>query len=93
MAVVRCRAVIHGRVQGVFYRDSCQSEARRRGVTGWVRNNHNGTVEVVAEGERADVDALLDWCRSGPPRAAVTRIDVTDEDPVGESQFRVRHTS
>lgn len=89
MSVVRCRAVVSGRVQGVYYRDSCQQTARRLGVTGWVRNRPDGTVELTAEGARDDVDALLVWCRTGPPRAVVHDIEVHDEEPVGETTFRV----
>lgn len=87
---VRCRVIVHGRVQGVFFRDSCRSMARHLGVRGWVRNLRDGTVEVVAEGRRADVGALVEWCRQGPPRASVTRVEVIDELPAGELQFRVR---
>jgi len=86
---VRCRAIVSGRVQGVFYRDSCRQMARRLGVRGSVRNRHDGAVEVVAEGDRDAVDALLAWCREGPPRANVTGLAITDEPPIGESSFRV----
>ena len=89
MSVVRCRAVVTGRVQGVFYRDSCQQMARRFGVRGSVRNRSDGTVEVVAEGPRHAVDQFLDWCRQGPPRATVTGMTIVDETPIGESSFRV----
>jgi acylphosphatase len=88
---VRCRAIVAGRVQGVFYRDSCQQMARRLGVRGSVRNRHDGAVEVVAEGNRDAVDALLAWCRQGPPRAHVTGLTITDETPIGETSFRVVH--
>ena len=86
---VRCRAVVSGRVQGVYYRDSCQQMARRLGVRGSVRNRSDGTVEVVAEGDRDAVDQLLTWCRHGPPRAKVTAMIVTDETPIGEMSFRI----
>ena len=89
MSEVRCRAIVTGRVQGVFYRDSCQQMARRLGVRGSVRNRSDGTVEVVAEGSRDAVDQLLAWCRTGPPRARVTAITIVDEPPVGETSFRV----
>ncbi|HEU0042061.1 MAG TPA: acylphosphatase [Jiangellaceae bacterium] len=91
MSDVRCRAIVTGRVQGVFYRDSCQQMARRLGVRGSVRNRHDGAVEVVAEGDRDAVGALLAWCREGPPRASVTAVAITDEEPVGETSFRVVH--
>jgi len=63
--------------------------ARRLGVRGSVRNRHDGAVEVVAEGDRDAVDALLAWCREGPPRGNVTGLVITDEPPIGESSFRV----
>jgi acylphosphatase len=91
MSDVRCRVVVSGRVQGVFYRDSCQRVASGLGVRGWVRNRSDGAVDVVAEGERSAVDALLDWCREGPPRANVVGIEVTDEPPAGERGFHVRY--
>jgi acylphosphatase len=89
--VVRARAVVEGRVQGVFYRDICRSEARRLGVRGWVRNRPDGTVEVVAEGPRDRVDELLAWCRHGPPNARVTGVAVTDEPPQAEREFRIEY--
>ena len=91
MTDVRVRAVVRGRVQGVFYRDSCRAEAQRLGVRGWVRNRPDGTVEVVAEGPRDRVDQLLTWCRQGPPRATVTGIALTDEVPAAERSFRVQY--
>jgi acylphosphatase len=86
---VRVRVIVRGRVQGVFFRDSCRAEARARGVSGWVRNLANGDVEAVFEGERDDVEAMLAWCREGPPRARVEGIELHDEVPDGEQGFRV----
>jgi acylphosphatase len=91
MGVIRVRAVVEGRVQGVFYRDSCRREAQRLGVSGWVRNRPDGSVEVVAEGPRERVEDLLTWCRQGPPRASVTGLSVTDEAPAAERSFRVEY--
>ena len=91
MSDVRCRVVVSGRVQGVFFRDSCRAEAQRLGVRGWVRNRPDGSVEVVAEGSRDRVDRLLDWCREGPPRSTVTGIVVTDEVPRAERPFRIEY--
>jgi acylphosphatase len=91
MGVIRVRAVVEGRVQGVFYRDSCRREAQRLGVSGWVRNRPDGSVEVVAEGPRERVEGLLTWCRQGPPRASVTGLSVTDEAPGAERSFRVEY--
>jgi len=72
---------VTGRVQGVFYRASTQREARRLGVVGYVRNLRDGGVEVWAQGDAAAVDELVDWCRGGPPRAEVARLETEDLEP------------
>jgi acylphosphatase len=66
---------IHGRVQGVGYRQSLAGEAQARGLTGWVRNRTDGTVEALLEGGSAKVAEVLEWARHGPPAAKVVRID------------------
>ncbi len=86
--VVRVRAIVRGRVQGVFYRASAEREAARLGVAGSATNRADGTVELVVEGPRAAVDAMLRWAAEGPPRAAVIGVDVSDEEPQGERGFR-----
>lgn len=91
MSDIRVRVVVSGRVQGVFYRDSCRAQAQRLGVRGWVRNRSDGSVEVVAEGPRERVEQLLTWCRQGPPRAAVTGLAVTDEVVAAERGFRIQY--
>lgn len=91
MSTVRVRAVVEGRVQGVFFRDNCRAEAQRLGVRGSVRNRADGSVEVVAEGPRERVEQLLAWCRHGPPRATVTGLSVTDEVPRAERGFRIEY--
>ena len=68
--------VIHGRVQGVCFRDSMRREAHRLGVAGWVRNRSDGTVEAVVQGEPADVDAMVRWAQRGPELAQVTHVDI-----------------
>src|SRR3954469_8068785 len=78
---VRRRIRAHGRVQGVFFRDSVRREAQSRGVAGWARNCADGTVEAVFEGDAEAVDALVELCRAGPGHADVTRLDVSDEAP------------
>jgi len=84
------RVVVSGRVQGVFFRSSCRDRARALGVTGWVRNTAAGTVELWAEGEAAQIDALLRWCREGPGHADVDSVDVHDVVPTGADAFHVR---
>jgi acylphosphatase len=85
----RVRVVVQGRVQGVFFRASCASEARARGLGGWVRNLPDGRLEAAFEGPDADVETMVDWCRRGPPGARVDDVEVTDETPVGDIWFRV----
>lgn len=75
------RAVVSGRVQGVGYRMTCATAARRLGVAGYVRNLPDGRVEVVAAGAPAAVEALVAWCRQGPPGAAVTEVAVEPASP------------
>lgn len=87
--VVRRRVVVHGLVQGVWFRDSCRYESEAGGVRGWVRNNRDGTVEAAFEGAPDAVERVVDWCRVGPPRAVVTHVDVREEAPRGERGFRV----
>jgi acylphosphatase len=71
------RLIIHGRVQGVFYRESMRREAERLSVSGWVRNRDDGTVEAIAHGTIAAVDALVHWAHRGPEHARVERVDVS----------------
>ncbi len=87
---VRRRVVAHGRVQGVFFRDSTRGEARTRGVAGWVRNRPDGAVEAVFEGHDDAVEALVDFCRGGPGSAEVGKLEVFGEEPEGLTSFEVR---
>lgn len=94
MASKRVRSLISGRVQGVAFRYYARDEAERLGVAGWVRNLRDGRVELLAEGDAASVDALIGWCRRGPPSARVEAVDVRIEEPVGETgPFRIEATS
>lgn len=77
MAKICCKALVSGRVQGVFYRASTQQQANFLGVTGYAKNLPDGRVEVLACGEQVDVEALINWCRQGPQHAIVQ--DVTSE--------------
>jgi acylphosphatase len=82
--------VAHGRVQGVFFRASTRQRAREVGAAGWVRNNSDGTVEMLVEGPREAVEAVEEWVRSGGPRAArVERVQADDREPEGCETFEV----
>jgi acylphosphatase len=87
---VRRRVVAHGRVQGVFFRDSVRREAESRDVAGWAVNRPDGTVEAVFEGPAEAVEALVELCRSGPGHASVERVEVAEEPPEGLQGFAVR---
>jgi acylphosphatase len=86
----RIRVVAHGRVQGVFFRDSVRREASRRGVVGWARNCADGTAEAVFEGLPEDVAAMVEFVRRGPGHAEVSRVEESPEEPEGLSGFSVR---
>ena len=91
MTQKRVQVVITGRVQGVGYRASCQRQAAALGLTGWVSNRWDGAVEAQFEGESAAVDAMLDWCREGPPMAYVSGVEISiPPDAPPERGFRVR---
>jgi acylphosphatase len=87
---VRKRVRAHGRVQGVFFRDSLRRAAAREGVAGWAANRPDGTVEAVLEGDPEAVERLVELCRSGPGHADVARLDVSDEQPEGLAGFQTR---
>jgi acylphosphatase len=87
--VVRKRVTVHGRVQGVFFRDTTRRMAESRGVTGWIRNNPDGSVEAAFEGDADAVDQMVRFAHEGPHGAVVERVDVADEEPEGLTGFRV----
>jgi acylphosphatase len=89
-ATVRKRIVAHGRVQGVFFRDSVRRRAQARGVSGWVRNCADGTVEAAFEGPASAVDELIRFAGAGPPGAEVESLDRYDEAVEGLTGFQVR---
>jgi acylphosphatase len=84
------RARVHGRVQGVFFRDSTRELAQRVGVAGWVRNEGDGTVAAHLEGAPDAVEAVLAFLRVGPPHAAVDRVEVASAPDEGLTAFEVR---
>lgn len=88
--VVARRVLVSGRVQGVWYRDSCRREALDLGVTGWARNTEDGDVEVHAEGPAAAVASLVAWCGVGPPDARVVHVAQRPVPPEGHARFTIR---
>lgn len=89
-ARTRRRCVVHGRVQGVFFRSATEDAARREGVAGWVTNRPDGTVEAVFEGAPEAVERMIRFCREGPPAARVERVEACSEPPEGLRGFAVR---
>ena len=88
--MIRRRVVVHGTVQGVFFRVRCAEAAESHGVAGWVSNEPDGTVQAVFEGDADAVEAMVTWCHEGSPRAVVDRVDVQEEQPQGERGFAAR---
>ena len=89
MSTIRKRVVAHGRVQGVFFRDTARRQAESREVSGWVRNREDGAVEAAFEGEPEAVDAMVAFMREGPRGARVETVDVADEEPQGAEGFTI----
>ena len=87
---IRRRLVVHGKVQGVFYRDSTREAARNEGVSGWAANRSDGTVEVVLEGPTDAVESVADYCRTGPSSADVHTVEEHEETPEGLTGFQIR---
>ena len=81
--------IVHGHVQGVFFRETTRRRAESAAVTGWVRNRGDGSVEAVFEGEREAVERLISFCEKGPRGAQVDWVDVIAEDPEGLSGFSI----
>jgi acylphosphatase len=88
--MIRRRVVVNGHVQGVYFRDSVRRLALRSGVAGWIRNNPDGSVEAVFEGEPESVERLVAFCREGPRGALVGEVDVYEEDVAGLDGFSIR---
>ncbi|MEW6183731.1 MAG: acylphosphatase [Bacillota bacterium] len=91
MPKIRMRVIITGRVQGVYFRGHTREKALEEGVAGWIRNLADGSVEAVLEGEENAVEAVVDWCRKGPPSARVKRVEDIRESWSGEFKgFNIR---
>jgi acylphosphatase len=88
--VTRARVRVRGRVQGVLFRAEARWRAQALGLSGWVRNARDGSVEAVFEGEPDRVESMVEWCRRGPPGADVDEVEVALEETEGESGFSVR---
>ena len=87
----RAHLIVTGRVQGVCFRAETRKAATRFGLTGWVRNRDDGSVEAIVEGPKTDVTALVDWCRTGPPMSQVAEVAVTWQAHRGEfGDFGIR---
>jgi acylphosphatase len=87
---IRRHLIVHGKVQGVFFRDSTREAAENEGVSGWAANRDDGSVEAVLEGPPDAVEAVIGFCRMGPMSAEVTSVDVTEEESEGLSGFEIR---
>jgi acylphosphatase len=92
MDTLRAHVIVHGLVQGVWFRASTREEAVRIGVTGWVRNLPDGSVEAVFEGEKKKVEEIVGWCHRGPSGAQVSKVEITWERSKGDlSRFDIRY--
>ena len=81
---------VHGKVQGVYFRASTMDTALELGITGFVRNEPDGSVYIEAEGSPEAVEGLIIWCNTGPPRARVEKVEITEGDPVHFGRFELR---
>lgn len=88
--MIRRRVIAHGRVQGVFFRDSVRRRAESLGVAGWARNRDDGAVEGELEGDAEAVGAIVDYIRSGPGRSEVSDLELSDAEPEGVETFEIR---
>jgi len=92
MVLKRIHISVTGRVQGVFFRQSARVMAIKNDVDGWIRNLDDGKVEIVAEGEESNINALVDWCKTGPANSRVDKFELSEENYTGEfEKFEVRY--
>lgn len=88
--MTRYRINVKGKVQGVFYRSSTQAKARELKLSGWVRNEEDGSVTIEAEGEEQKLEKLIEWCKKGPGAAVVNEVEYEEIEPEGVNGFEVR---
>lgn len=88
-SIVTRHLIIHGKVQGVYYRASAQAEGLRLNLHGWARNRRDGTVEALVSGPEQAVEEFIAWARNGPPAARVDRIDISEAQPPAAGPFAV----
>ena len=93
MSDTRKKLLIHGRVQGVYYRGWTVETARALGLRGWVRNRRDGNVEMLLAGDESVVNRMIERCRDGPPAARVDRIDIEESTDAAPAGFETRPTS
>jgi acylphosphatase len=86
------RILIHGRVQGVFFRATARDVAEELGVNGWIRNTEEGDVEAVVSGGTQQLERFIAWCRQGPPRAVVSKVEIEERDDQQFSGFEVKRS-
>ena len=87
---IRVHILVNGKVQGVYYRQSTQERALSLGLTGFVQNNNDGSVILEAEGQAAMIDQLIQWCKTGPPAARVTNVQVQEIPVINSEGFTIR---
>ena len=92
MVLKRIHIFVTGRVQGVFFRQSTRVMGIKNNVNGWVRNLDDGRVEIVAEGKELNINAFVDWCKTGPANSRVDEFELSEENSTGEFEnFEVRY--
>ena len=84
--------IVQGKVQGVWFRAGTQEQAKHLGLSGWVKNCPDGTVEIHAEGEKETLEKFVDWCRKGPPAAQVSTLEIECVKPQRLTDFEIRAT-
>jgi acylphosphatase len=90
--LISAHLIVHGKVQGVWYRAGAREQALKMGLCGWAKNCLDGTVEIHAEGEKEILEQFISWCRKGPPAAQVSALDIEWGEPQGLTTFEIHHS-